>query len=427
MRTMHTEHVPGRSAPPAAGQPPPATNGDAMSQRTRVVRGHWRWAAFAAVLAGALVALQGLAVVPAGATSGNVEVEVQAGGSYASDGRVAFDGTNRLVVWTVRTSEGRAVKAARVTADGSVGAAVTVSDSASNDRPRVAWNGSTYLVVWEHEYENGDIDVLGRKVSKAGVLAPGQFGVAVLTTHEREPAIVAAGATFYVAWTDDRNGGDDIYGSRISTAGNGSAVDDPAVRISNGVKPETKPELAWNGTRYLVTYELAFSATDPDVLTQVVSASNVPSPTVVTLAASGLPEEDPVVASNGSGFLVAWADGPQGTSDIKGYRLSGTGALAGPVVVSAATGGQTQPTVAFNGTYLVAWNDERDDSGTRVYGGRLDGAGNKQDGDGVLLTGMAAAAFSPVVTAGAGGNWAMAFSRGSSAGITIDLRTVAPK
>ena len=248
-----------------------------------------------------------------------------------------------------------------MTADGNVGAVLSVSDSARNGRPRVAWNGSTYLVVWEHTYASGDIDVFGRKVSKAGALAPSQFGVAVLNTLEREPAIVAAGATFYVAWTDDRNGGDDIYGSRISTAGNGSAVDSPGVRISNGVKPETKPELAWNGTRYLVTYELAYSATDPDVLTQVVSASNVPSPTVVPLAASGLPEEDPVVASNGSGFLVTWADGAQGTSDIKGYRLSSTGALAGPVIVSAATGGQTEPSVAFNGTYLVAWTDERDD------------------------------------------------------------------
>ena len=398
-----------------------------MRQRTNAVRGRWWWAACAAVLVGALVAVQGLAVVPAGATSGNVEVEVQAGGAYASDGRVAFDGTNRLVVWTVRTTEGRAVKAARVTADGNVGAVLTVSDSARNGRPRVAWNGSTYLVVWEHTYASGDIDVLGRKVSKAGALAPSQFGVAVLTIHEREPAIVAAGATFYVVWTDDRNGGDDIYGSRISTAGNGSAVDEPGVRISNGVKAETKPELAWNGTRYLVTYELAYSATDPDVLAQVVSASNVPSPTVVPLATSGFPEEDPAVASNGSGFLVTWADGAQGTSDIKGYLLSGTGALAGAITVSAGTGGQTQPSVAFNGTYLVAWNDERDDPETRVYGGRVDGNGNKKDGDGVLLTGMAAGAFNPVLTAGAGSNWAMAFSRGSSAGITIDLRTVAPK
>jgi hypothetical protein len=390
--------------------------------------GRVRRLALAGVLIGALVALQAVDAVPVAATSGNVEVEVQAPGSYASEGRVAFDGTNRLVVWTVRTANGRAVKAALVRADGTVGGAVTVSDTASNGRPRVAWNGSTYLVVWEHTYSSGDIDVFGRKVSKTGALAPSQFGVAVLGTHEREPAVVAGGSTFYVVWTDDRNGNDDIYGSRISTAGNGSAVDSPGVRITTATKAETQPELAWNGTRYLVTYQLAYSPTDDDVLVQTVSASNVPSVTVVPVATTASLEQVPVVASNGSGFLVVWAYGPDEDQDIQGQRLSSTGSLAGGLIsVSAAPGDQERPTVAFNGTYLAAWDDDRDSSATRVYGGRIDGNGNKQDDDGVLLTGSAAAAFDPVVTAGAGHNWAMAFSRGSSASITIDLRTVAPK
>jgi hypothetical protein len=391
-------------------------------------RGRAWWLVLAGALVGALVALQAVDVVPAAATSANVEVEVQAAGSFAGEGWVASDGTNRLVVWTVRTADGRAIKAALVRADGTVGSTLAVSDTAANGSPRVAWNGSTYLVVWEHTYPSGDIDVFGRKVSKSGVLAPSQFGVAVLSTHEREPAVVAGGATFYVAWTDDRNGNDDIYGTRISTAGNGAAVDGTGVQITTSTKGETQPTLAWNGTRYLVTYQLAYSATDDDVLARTVNASNVPSTTTVPIATSGSLERDPVVASNGSGFLVVWAFGPDDGRDIQGQRLSGTGSLAGGAIsVSAAVGDQRTPTVAFNGTYLVAWNDERDSSTTRVYGGRIDGNGNKQDDDGVLLTGTAAAAFNPVVTAGAGHNWAMAFSRGSSASITIDLRTVAPK
>jgi large repetitive protein len=84
----------------------------------------------------------------------------------------------------------------------------------------------------------------------------------------------------------------------------------------------------------------------------------------------------PAVAFDGTNYLVVWEDTRSGARDIYGIRVNPAGEVidSGAIPISAATGDQRQPAIAFDGAnYLVVWQDAR--SGTRIYGARVTPAG----------------------------------------------------
>src|SRR5512144_1080434 len=89
------------------------------------------------------------------------------------------------------------------------------------------------------------------------------------------------------------------------------------------------------------------------------------------------------VAWDGTNYLVVWAD-VRGTtgSDVRAARVSPAGTVvdAAPIVVSAATGDQVLPSVAFDGTnYLVVWQDHRDPGDKSIRAARVSPAGTVLD------------------------------------------------
>jgi hypothetical protein len=99
-------------------------------------------------------------------------------------------------------------------------------------------------------------------------------------------------------------------------------------------------------------------------------------------------QSEPSVASNGTDYLVVWADDRSGDVDVYGARVSAAGtvldALGLPIAV--ALNSQQSPAVAFDGTnYLVVWSDGRRGSGTDIYGARVTPAGTVLDTNGLAL------------------------------------------
>ena len=106
----------------------------------------------------------------------------------------------------------------------------------------------------------------------------------------------------------------------------------------------------------------------------------------------------PSVASNGTDFLVVWADGRDGTQDIFGARVSGAGALLDPggIVISSAPGAQRVPDVAWGaGVYLVTWADGR--AGSEIYATRVNAAGTVLNPLGVLVSSAANTRDTPAI------------------------------
>jgi hypothetical protein len=85
-----------------------------------------------------------------------------------------------------------------------------------------------------------------------------------------------------------------------------------------------------------------------------------PAPAVAPLAPTPGDQRNPAVASDGSGFLVAWEDGRDGTWERHLYasRVSAQGVTLDPDGIPIATDSGTQalPSIAFDGAnYFVVW------------------------------------------------------------------------
>lgn len=336
---------------------------------------------------------------------------------------VAFDGADFLVVWTEAVNGTIEVYGAQVKGDGTqvqpTGAISTV-DATTDRYPSVAWNGTRFLVVWDDAFSATDHDIYGRQVNPAGVPLGSPFPLASSATNQSKPSVTAGGSNFYAVWTAQPSS-DDVYGGRVDT--NGALLDGNGGRVVVGAGlGESAPDVDWNGTSYLVTYERLFITNDPDIYGQQVDASANPVGTPFPIATVSGPEQAPKVASNGSDHLVVWQRG----GDILGARVSSSGVVLGGVTVSSATNTQSTPDVAFNGVYLVAWRDRRDDHNA-IWAARVATDGTVQDSDGILVEpGTETGGFSgPAVAAGPGGKWAIDYDNALTAGIT--QRSVAPK
>ena len=350
----------------------------------------------------------------------------------------AWDGTNFLVAWSDWVSAVTwDLRAARVSPAGVVadlGSPIMVS-AAANDQtdPAVAWDGTSFVVAWA-DRRSGANDIYASRVTSAGV-AQDAGGIAVSTAAGEQvaPTLAAAGSTVLAAWGDSRGPGEDAYGARIDA---GSVLDASGRILSTLASPQEAPSVAWDGAGYLAVWQDGRSPGGDDVYAARAAADGTPlDGTGILVSAGAAPEAEPDVAWNGSSYLVVWQDYRSGTGyDVYAARVSPAGALLdlGGIAVSTAVGDQTSPSVASDGTgFLVTWTDGR--SGEDVYASRVDAAGTVLDAGGIAVSTAAGAQRAPAV-AHSGTGWLVAWedrrngaftdlyaSRVSSAGAVLDL------
>ena len=159
----------------------------------------------------------------------------------------------------------------------------------------------------------------------------------------------------------------------------GGVLDPSGVAISAATGFQGEPSIASDGTSYLVTAEDQRLGTR-DIVATLVSAGGTVLNTGVSLGAED--DEDPAVASNGSGFLAGWTR----TENIVGGRVSSAGAAldSTPFTISKSANSQFAPAVAFDGTnYLVVWEDSR---APFLYGARVTPRGTMLDGSGFVIS-----------------------------------------
>ena len=144
------------------------------------------------------------------------------------------------------------------------------------------------------------------------------------------------------------------------------------------------PAVAWNGGEFLVAW--TDTRNGYDVYASIVAANGTvldPGGVPVSELGGGIYEGGPVIATDGTDFLVVWRDfrdGPQ--SRIYGARVRGSdGAVLDPISIpiSSGPGEEAVPTVAWGGThYLVAWDDARNGQHT-VRAARVSAGGEVLD------------------------------------------------
>ncbi len=275
-----------------------------------------------------------------GSTLDGTGIAVSTAANSQTSPAMAFDGTNYLVVWDDARSGTNDVYGARVSASGVVldpgGIQITNTPSVSEGEPAVAFDGTNYLVVWDAS--SGSIS--GARVSTSGtVLDPGGLVLATVGTPSR-PTVAFGVGSYFVAWqTNGGTSSPDIAGERVGT--NGAVLDPAPIPISNGLAAQDNPQLAFNGTDYLVVWEDQRTGSATDIYgARVTPAGAVLDPSGIAISTAADLQREPQVAANGEFFVVWRDDRTRGhaaeASDIFGARVTDTGVVRDPSGVSIA-------------------------------------------------------------------------------------------
>jgi hypothetical protein len=442
----------------------------------------WNGTNFLVAWSGPDADLRGARVSPVGTVLDPTGIPIAVGARPA----VAWNGTNFLVVW----QDGR-IRGGRVSPAGSVldPAGILVSTAANTQAaPAVAWNGTEYLVVWEDHRSGTCCDIYGTRVSAAGsVLDPAGIAISTAASQQRAPALEWNGTDFFVAWEDSRSGTCcDIYGTRVSAAGSvldpagiaistaassqsgpavawngadylvvwtdgrtgiqvwgarvtgaGSVLDPAGIAIATGPGSQLFPDLAWNGTKFLVVWtdNRLCSCTDYDIFgTRVSGAGSVLDPAYIPISTATNTQTEAAVASRGDDFFVVWQDRRSGTNDdIYGAGVGGDGTVAQPAGIPISTAGQNQtvPDLAVRYDFLVAWRDLRFGTAYAVFATRVSPTGVVKEPSGFGVTGTGTTGGTVALTGGPGASWGVVYDRFATespyGANRVFLRSVAPK
>ena len=231
------------------------------------------------------------------------------------------------------------------------------------------------------------------QVSTPDRFLPGDTAVSPAEGGQLSPAIAQGGNTVLVVWTDGRANttdtsgletADDIYGMRFDAAG--APIDALPFSIATVQASQGQPQIAWNGTNWLVMFEsysidgnggyyqksLAFVRVSPSG--QVLDPKPVPIFNAVPITGQW------AVANNGDTWVVAfWGTGA--SSDLTAIRISPDGLVLDPPTRSLVPATYY---MRFNlqlacaaGTCLATFNESpatgavRFDSNLNVLGGGL--------------------------------------------------------
>jgi large repetitive protein len=334
---------------------------------------------------------------------------------------IAFDGTGHLVAWVdQRPGFDYDIYAGRIGPNGTRldGSGIAIATAPGHQlEPSVAFDGTNHLVVWQHlPTETADdyrSDIFGARVTRAGeVLDPAGIPIATTTDHEDRPVVAFDGTNYLVAWHESTGG---IHATRVSTAG--TVLDSTALTISSG---GWNAAVTYGGGSYLVVWKNGSESRI--IASRVGTDGSVLDPAGVTISPSAHGLAEPAIAFDGTNYLVAWDDNrndPWG--DIFAARVSPAGTVLDPSGIAVAANSpptgpaQREPSVAANGSFLVAWRDDRrlgvTAGGADIFAAQVNSDGAVLDPSGISLTDSATYDSQPAVAPGAGDTWRVLYRR----------------
>ena len=138
-----------------------------------------------------------------------------------------------------------------VTVDPLIGSDFAICDEAlEQSQQAMAFDGTNYLVVW-HDARNGNYDIYGQRVNTVGGLVGTDFAICNQDDYQTGPAVAFDGTNYLVVWELQAHPTYDIHGQQVSTAG--GLVGENFV-ICNEDYAQSAPSLAFDGTNYLVAW-----------------------------------------------------------------------------------------------------------------------------------------------------------------------------
>lgn len=267
---------------------------------------------------------------------------------------VASNGTDFLVVLD---SQNGNITAVRVDGAGNQLEAQPLAIGGNSVyRPLLAASdGSDYLVLLS-QTGNGDA-LLTRRVSKKG-----ELGAAVITPVRRpqRAALAWNGSSYVAVFETTGPEGLDLRGMRFDASG--TPIDSTPFVVAGPTGAPAQPALASNGRRVLASWDdqrIGQKSGTGDIFVRFLDPTPSGDDQLLTKAAAA--QQHAAVAFDGLNYLAAWQEEETGGSQI--VYINRIARFGGPldgrgVRVTRSVHDQLSPRVLFDGTrFLVAWQE----------------------------------------------------------------------
>ncbi|MBI1177956.1 hypothetical protein GC207_11035 [bacterium] len=293
---------------------------------------------------------------------------------------IASNGSIYLAVWRdYRNDSLGDIYGSRIASNGTVldPSGIAICTAANYQQaPRVASNGSDFLVVWQ-DFRNGvHDDIMGSRVSNAGsVLDPNGFAITTALGAQRQPSIAGTPDGYLVVWQDRRGGTtDDIYGARVGS--DGTVLDLNGLAVCTATGDQKSPTVAALNGSYFVAWEDFRSGVSNRVYgTRIQSTGQIKTQDGFALSSVIGEQQAPRIVASTNQFFAVWQGSANGTNfNIFGTRITELGIVqeTNSVLVNASTGDQTHPAIASKGgDFMVVWEDQRTSGRTNLYSSRI--------------------------------------------------------
>lgn len=178
----------------------------------------------------------------------------------------------------------------------------------------IAFSGSKYLLVWRmNTLSNADNYVAGRIMHEDGTFGP-DFTIAQAAGRQLRPTVTWDGTTFIVAWEDQRNQGSffdartDIYAARVSQAG--VVLDVPAFPVVANAQGDAGASIVTrNGVTFVASSRFTVAAPFDSYRTGVTRLGDVAYQCDPDLTSDGNVDQDDVIYLAN---VIAGGDNPLG-------------------------------------------------------------------------------------------------------------------
>lgn len=141
-------------------------------------------------------------------------------------------------------------------ATGSLSPEVLLAPWADTDAytPAVAKGDGGYLVVWQAgRLMNGNL--VGARFDAAGAPTdPAPFAISLAADDQERPRVAFGGGVYFVVWQDLRNRKDyDVRAARVTPAG--VVLDGEGILVAGGASNQANPRVSFDGTDFIVAWE----------------------------------------------------------------------------------------------------------------------------------------------------------------------------
>ena len=258
-----------------------------------------------------------------------------------------------------------------------------------DENASIAWNGDHYLIVWTRT-RNDTALVYGRRVTSSREFVGDEFPVwePVVSSYPadtRYPRVCASGgggSRWLVVWRNEYSGAMEILGQIINSDGTpqGSVL---TIGITDYFSPV--PVVAWNGSKWLVVWEgytTYWYIEGRFVYTDGSTGSVI-----------GIDNETDVqkyrarVGALGSDFFVAWMDRRDGVYNIYGKKVDTGGIPGARLRVHACDASDYTNTVSGGSSYfLVTWRCLGTGGNAHIWGQRVNSAGTATVGSSIEIS-----------------------------------------